>query len=62
MSDQDILNLMYDYADGFTSHILFNEENLLKFARALRGELPSAPVLGSFYADPAVEKFLGASY
>jgi hypothetical protein len=42
MTDQDIINLAYDYADCFTSGIMFKDEQLIEFARALLGA-PEAP-------------------
>jgi len=35
MTDDDIRDLMYEYADEFTSCIQFKEESLYAFARAL---------------------------
>ena len=35
MTDDEIKDLMYEYADAFTSCIQFKEESLYAFARAL---------------------------
>ena len=61
MTDQDIINLAYDYADCFTSGIMFKDEQLIEFARALLGtpEAPAPePEPEPFYRDPAVEPIL----
>ena len=60
MTDQEILNLVYDYADGFTSHILFKEEQVLQFAKALLGQTELTVSTRSFYADPFVDQFLAS--
>ena len=61
MTNQDIINLAYDYADCFTSGIMFKDEQLIEFARALLGapEAPAPePELEPFYKDPNVEPIL----
>lgn len=57
MTNEDIINLAYDYADCFTSGIMFKDEQLIEFARALLGT-PDAPAPEPFYRDPAVEPIL----
>ena len=61
MTDPHIINLAYDYADCFTSGIMFKDEQLIEFARALLGaaEAPAPePEPEPFYRDPAVEPIL----
>ena len=61
MTDQGIINLAYDYAACFTSGIMFKDERLIEFARALLGapEAPAPePEPEPFYRDPAVEPIL----
>lgn len=61
MTDQEIIYLAYDYASGFSSGIMFSEEQLIEFARALLGA-PEAPAREPkpepFYKDPNVELIL----
>ena len=61
MTDEDIINLAYDYADCFTNGIMFKDEQLIEFARALLGapEPPAPePEPEPFCRDPAVEPIL----
>ena len=62
MTDQDIISLAYDYADCFTSGIVFKDEQLVDFARALLGaSVPVSepePEPEHFYKDPQVEVIL----
>jgi hypothetical protein len=65
MTDQEIINLMYEYADAFSSCVQFSEANLIAFARAIRDYVPEGtPVARSGYADEmwafseSVEKYM----
>jgi hypothetical protein len=62
LTDQDIISLAYDYADCFTSGIVFKDEQLVDFARALLGaSVPVSepePEPEPFYKDPQVEVIL----
>lgn len=57
MTDQEIIHLAYEYANCFSSGIMFSEEQLIKFARASL-DVPSAPAPEPFYKDPNVELIL----
>lgn len=66
MTDQEIINLMYEYADAFSSCVQFSEANLIAFARAIRDYVPEGtPVAKAGYADEmwafseSVEKYMG---
>ena len=36
MTDQEIMDLVYEHADCFTSFVKFTDANILAFARAVR--------------------------
>lgn len=61
MTDQEIIYLAYEYANGFSSGIMFSEEQLIEFVRALL-DAPDASTAKSepksFYKDPNVESIL----
>lgn len=37
MSDDEIMDLVYEHADCFSSHIQFTDQGILNFARAING-------------------------
>ena len=52
MTDEEIRDLMYEYADAFSSCVQFSEQNLIAFAKAIRDYVPlHAPIQDSGYAD-----------
>ncbi len=66
MTDEEIFNLMYEYADAFSSCAQFSKERLLEFARAIREFVPTCtPVKVKDYTDElwkfaeSADKYLG---
>jgi len=41
MTDQEIINLAYEYANCFSSGIVFKDEQLIEFARAVLEKAPT---------------------
>ena len=42
MTDEEIFDLMYEYADAFTSCVQFSEQGVLNFARAVLNHVDTA--------------------
>ena len=52
MTDKEIIDLMYEYADAFSSCVQFSEANVIAFARAVRDYVPEGtPMQKAGYAD-----------
>ena len=43
MTDEEIIDLMYDHATTFSSCVQFSEQGVLDFARAIRNYVPAVP-------------------
>ena len=41
MTDEEIIDLMYDHATAFSSCVQFSEQGVLDFARAIRNYVPA---------------------
>ena len=41
MTDEEIIDLMYDHATTFSSCVQFSEQGVLDFARAIRNYVPA---------------------
>ena len=67
MTNQEVLDLAYEYANCFTSGIVFSDENLVNFANAILAQasaLPPAPQEGyrDRFTDAYIKMIQGTEY
>lgn len=59
MNDEDIMNIVYDHADCFSSGIMFSDQGIIDFANAIiNANHLTAPKEKPFYKDSWTENFM----